>query len=381
MGQAEVNSLFRDLVSNAKQLEESFDLSYQFTAKGSAKFTGCGPGACRVTVIVNSRFVGKDLEAPKTASATMTVTMTGDGRPVGGCTTTGTLPVNATGQLSCTNTSPAWTSWYLRARNQRGTHVYAAQAEVLARAMTRVQVQRIVDELQEWLDDALSRLQPTPSPTPTAGPVPSSSASPAPITPSPSSTRAACLVSRPSGAKSSGGGWILNTTQPVTHRNKTTAPAGRPGARATQATACLTKPRGQGSAAQGDITGWQDAQIFAAANGGGRLARCHLVANILGGKGIAVNLVPCWQVGMNTGTPSMRTYESDTQAAVGRLTTGEAVYYQVTPHYRDATSTIPKSVTMSATVQMSNGMTRPLFSGVVIPNDRTVGGRLLNLGN
>ncbi|MFG1723108.1 DNA/RNA non-specific endonuclease [Micromonospora chalcea] len=119
---------------------------------------------------------------------------------------------------------------------------------------------------------------------------------------------------------------------------------GGPGARASQATACITKPAAKGTPAQGDITGWQDAQSFTARNGGGGLARCHLVANVLGGKGIAANLVPCWQVGMNTGTPSMRTYEQTAQTAVGRLTAGEAVYYEVTAQYRDATSTIPTSV-------------------------------------
>ncbi|MFG1884043.1 DNA/RNA non-specific endonuclease [Micromonospora sp. NPDC049102] len=375
MGQAEVDALFRDLTGKAKELESSFDLSYQFTAKGNARFTGCGPGACRITVTISSRFVGKDLQTPKSASATMTVTMTGDGRPVGGCATTGTLPVNATGQLSCTNVSPTWTSWYLRARAQRGAHVYAAQAQVLARAVTRVQVQRILDELQEWLDDARTRLQPTPTAAPSA------SASPAPATVSPSPSRSTCVSSRPPGAQGSGGGWIVNTTQPVANRNKTTTPPGGPGARASQATACITRPAAKGTAAQGDITGWQDAQSFAARNGGGSLARCHLVANVLGGKGIAANLVPCWQVGMNTGTPSMRTYEQTAQTAVGRLNAGEAVYYEVTAQYRDATSTIPTSVTMSATVQKADGTTQPLFSGSMVPNNRTVNGAVVNLGN
>ncbi|WCN04506.1 hypothetical protein [Streptomyces sp. M92] len=43
-----------------------------------------------------------------------------------------------------------------------------------------------------------------------------------------------------------------------------------------------------------------------------------LIANILGGKGRTLdggqnNVVPCWQVGMKTGTPSMRSFESEAQ--------------------------------------------------------------------
>ncbi|MEU6934457.1 hypothetical protein AB0A05_35650 [Streptomyces sp. NPDC046374] len=87
LDQSEVDALFGDLVNNTRQLaKRSVDLSYQFNAM-------------------------------------MTVSMTGSGTPVGGCATSDTLPVNSTGSLSCTNTSPAWASWY-SARSQRGTHVY-----------------------------------------------------------------------------------------------------------------------------------------------------------------------------------------------------------------------------------------------------------------
>lgn len=196
---------------------------------------------------------------------------------------------------------------------------------------------------------------------------------------------AACLTNEPAGAVASGGGWINNTTEPVAHRNKTTTPPDGPGARPTLATACLTNPLGTGSDATGDITGWQDAQLFVATNAPGTaIARCHLIANILGGKGQILdggqaNLVPCWQVGMNTGTPSMRTYEAQVQAAVATLGTNDAVYYQVLPNYIDATSTIPWSVDMSATVEHADGTTQPMFSGITILNTQASSG--LNLGN
>ena len=196
----------------------------------------------------------------------------------------------------------------------------------------------------------------------------------------------ACLANQPGNAVPSGDGWIANSTEPVPNRNKTTTPPDPAGLRASTAQACLRTALGTGSSATGDITGWQDAQIFVAANSPGTaIARCHLIANTLGGKGQILdggqaNLVPCWQVGMNTGTPSMRTYEARVKAWATFLTgPNDAVYYEVTPNYKDSTSTIPDGVTMSATLELDNGFQYLLFQNVFIPNTQASSG--LNLGN
>ncbi|WP_223184412.1 DNA/RNA non-specific endonuclease [Streptomyces sp. CBMA152] len=205
--------------------------------------------------------------------------------------------------------------------------------------------------------------------------------------------QASCLASWPTGALPSGAGWIKNTTEPVAHVNKTINPPSQAGTRPTMAQACLGKTLGKGKEATGDITGWQDAQIFArphAAPGTKApygLARCHLIANILGGPGRIWdggqnNLVPCWQVGMNTGTPSMRTYEFEAQRTVALDSFGpnDAIFYQVTPVFRDGTSTIPVGVTMSASIERASGTIEQLFPNVYVPNTKADTG-LLNLGN
>ncbi|MFL5994548.1 MAG: DNA/RNA non-specific endonuclease [Streptomyces sp.] len=200
--------------------------------------------------------------------------------------------------------------------------------------------------------------------------------------------QAPCLANPPTGALPSGTGWIKNTSEAVTHVNKTTTPLGPSGTRPTMAQACLGKTLGKGKEASGDITGWQDAQLFAQANPPVvAQARCHLIANILGGPGRIRdggqnNLVPCWQVGMNTGTPSMRTYEFEAQRTVALDSFGpnDAIFYQVTPVFRDATSTIPVGVTMSANIERANGTTEQLFPNVFVPNTQADTG-LLNLGN
>ncbi|MEV4948990.1 DNA/RNA non-specific endonuclease [Streptomyces sp. NPDC053755] len=194
-----------------------------------------------------------------------------------------------------------------------------------------------------------------------------------------------CLDTTPAGALPNGDGWILNTTEAVLHVNKTTVPLGPPGQRPTRAQACVGRTTTKGTAAQGDITGWQDAQLFRQSTSvTGSLARCHLIANIIGGRGIQTNLVPCWQSGMNTGTPSMRTFEKMAQdlvqGTVAGLGADDGIFYQVTPVYNDENSTIPVGVTMNAQIERANGTTEELFPNVYIPNTRgdTL---LLNLGN
>lgn len=204
--------------------------------------------------------------------------------------------------------------------------------------------------------------------------------------------KAVCRQTLPTGGFTSGNGWVRNTTEPVPHTNKNTTPQGPPGLRASAAQACLGTNTVEGTHAEGDITGWGDAAEFRTANGQtAGLARCHLIAHILGGTGEKndggpANLVPCWQVGMNTGTPSMRTYEALAQNAVkavkdgGILGPNDAVFYQVTPEYHDSTSTIPHRVLMSARVERSDGKSQPLFPDVYIDNTQGKTG-LLNLGN
>ncbi|WP_411144391.1 DNA/RNA non-specific endonuclease [Streptomyces sp. x-80] len=199
-----------------------------------------------------------------------------------------------------------------------------------------------------------------------------------------------CLNTTPAGSLPNGDGWILNSAEPVPHVNKTITPIGLAGARPTQAQACLGRATVKGTAASGDITGWRDAQKFNTDNPPtSSQARCHLIANILGGKGQIRdggqnNLVPCWQSGMNTGTPSMRTYETMAQnmikGDVGLFGADDAIFYQVTPVYKDATSTIPVGVTMKANIERANGATEELFPNVYVPNTKGNTG-LLNLGN
>ncbi|WP_037862216.1 DNA/RNA non-specific endonuclease [Streptomyces sp. NRRL S-340] len=201
--------------------------------------------------------------------------------------------------------------------------------------------------------------------------------------------QASCLNDQPpAGALPNGDGWFKNTTEPVALVNQTDPTSG-PGQRPTQAQACLGRNTGRGTGTSDPVTGMKDAEAFKKANNVTyQLARCHLIANILGGQGTSAltryNLVPCWQSGMNTGTPSMRTFETKAQdlikGPIAAFGANDALFYQVTPVYKDTNSTIPTGVTMNATIQRADGTTEELFPNVYVTNTYQNTGSL-NLGN
>ncbi|WP_392973006.1 DNA/RNA non-specific endonuclease [Streptomyces sp. LN245] len=203
--------------------------------------------------------------------------------------------------------------------------------------------------------------------------------------------QADCLKDpKPVNAFPNGNGWFWNTTEAVPLVNQSD-PAGGGGYRPTRAQACLGLKTRTGTGTSNPVTGMKDAEAYAKANNlTYDQSRCHLIASVLGGKGTSkltrFNLVPCWQSGMNTGTPSMRTYESIAENLIKGKTPGlvlgtnDAIFYQVTPVYKDANSTIPVGVTMNADIQRANGTTEELFPNVYVTNTYTNTG-LHNLGN
>lgn len=168
----DVEKTYATLIEQARQLTGAIDTSYRFDLKGKASFRGCGPGSCTVAQMVTTTFSSKNVETPSSIAVDVTVTMTGDGRPVGGCKTARTAKVNATAALSCTNVSPAWRAFYVRARATRGVHVYAAQVRVVAKATTKAKVEKSIDQLRKLLE--LYRSQQENQPQPSAQPSTSS---------------------------------------------------------------------------------------------------------------------------------------------------------------------------------------------------------------
>lgn len=199
-----------------------------------------------------------------------------------------------------------------------------------------------------------------------------------------------CLnTPRPAGSVDDGDGWFKNdkTAVPLVNQSEDTGVSGE---RPALARACVRKNRGTGTGTSNPVTGMKDAEKYKSDNGlTYQQARCHLIPEVLGGQGTSAvtrfNLVPCWQSGMNTGTPSMRSYETMAEKLVKGTSvlsfgTDDALLYEVTPVYRNANSTIPTGVVMSAEVQRPNGTVEELFPDVYVTNTYKNTG-LYNLGN
>ena len=188
------------------------------------------------------------------------------------------------------------------------------------------------------------------------------------------------------GGQNDGSGWILNRSQGVDHVNKDTSPKGGRGIRAEDGVACLTADHDKKrDGTKGlKITGYQDASRELTTYTrqhlvpGKELARCHVIADILGGLPAGKNLFPCYQVGLNTGLVSMKSpFEDLVRAIAGELpaNSGAAVLYLVTLNYKSAESTVPEGVFLNAELQEPGGVTYPIFQeGDYLDNIRLGGG-------
>ncbi|MFE7488598.1 LamG-like jellyroll fold domain-containing protein [Kitasatospora sp. NPDC057541] len=196
-----------------------------------------------------------------------------------------------------------------------------------------------------------------------------------------------CLGRRPAGAVSDNGGqggWIdYWNLEPVIDPS---APAGAPSVmRPTGVNACLVgAPSGRrGTRADGNITGWSEAQAIASAAGipsaSNPLARCHLIARTFGGSGTeGKNLAPCFQQGANVGEMnSFREFEKHVEDV---LREKQIVDYTVIPLYYTPASTIPYGFSLTAYSQFRNGIP-DMMEYSYVDNSRLYNGATVHLGN
>jgi hypothetical protein len=115
--------------------------------------------------------------------------------------------------------------------------------------------------------------------------------------------------------------------------------------RASGAQACYSDKSqllGGSAAARIDIAGYQGLR-----DSGYNVSRCHVIAGALGGDGsMANNLFPCAQNPTNSSN-MWHQFESLVRQQVRSLVPGQWLYYNVTPLYRGAASSVPYGVAMS----------------------------------
>jgi|GEM_PF-6643456 len=102
MSEQDLLDALEELTSNVEQLTEAVDTSIQFNLQGSAN-VACSPGGCSVTANVTSSVTSNKKLTGGEVNATLTATVSINGRPGGSCTSAGKLPLNGAGQISCQN--------------------------------------------------------------------------------------------------------------------------------------------------------------------------------------------------------------------------------------------------------------------------------------
>jgi hypothetical protein len=151
MTPSDQDQVYENLKTQTEQLNEAIDTRVKFELNGDVTFGPCGPLECTVIASVSNTVTAKAMQSAQ-IHAEMTVTMTGDGAPVGGCTADSDLPPDASAELSCVNTDPAWESFYARATAPSETstvHPYVAIAEVVARAIVTADIVELESELEQ----------------------------------------------------------------------------------------------------------------------------------------------------------------------------------------------------------------------------------------
>ncbi|MFF9313438.1 DNA/RNA non-specific endonuclease [Streptomyces sp. NPDC014748] len=296
----------------------------------------------------------------------LTATVRLDGRAAGTCSATGRLPLDAPGDVTCTDAEagPLFASVEAAKRREAGARARISGApepySVHATADTVVRVLAEVDTsaLEQAQRRDEEQLAQAPSPAESAARAASA----------PSGDRNAdrpldCAHRMPKGAVRSGKGWILNT-------------AGANG-RTETGEACLKEPPNNSDSAPGapkekkpDPVGYPEARAEVLRLGLApeqKLSRCHIIAARFGGSNkLKTNLSPCGQLLANNSGLGMSHFEIEVAGDIAKEPDG-SVRYLVEPVFRAPDSSIPRWFSMIAVFYSPAGIPEHVLSRTV-PN-------------
>ncbi|QTD97053.1 DNA/RNA non-specific endonuclease [Streptomyces cyanogenus] len=335
----------------------------------SCSATGCEVGS-HITGVFPSREARKRITSGR-VTVELTATVTIEGRPAGTCTATEELPLDSTGDITC-SAADAGAVFAEReaekkqqaeseSRAQGGTPVpfdLHYTADTYVRVLAQVDVAAVQQALEQ--EEELTREAPAPADV-------VERAAPA----QDDDEARDCTRSRPDKAVDNGAGWILNTLG-TNHRSET-------------GQACLKNPPNNSSReAKTDPVGYREAQAKVRSLGRepeADLARCHIVAARFGGSNkLAANLSPCGQLVTNNGPLGMSAFENQVAEELARQPSG-SVRYLVEPFFASARSSIPKGFVMIAIAYTPDGFPNEVVSRSVLNVVESAGGTLTNLGD
>lgn len=145
LSQAETEELLKRMQDKVRELKHSIDSQVRFALTGSVTLAPCGTSGCTARVSISNSVSSSSpyVSVNRPVTATVTVNMTLDGRPVASCSNPVTMRPNGTASTSCS------ASYYIPpARNPTTHHVYA-RAHAVAQAVATADINRMVADLKQ----------------------------------------------------------------------------------------------------------------------------------------------------------------------------------------------------------------------------------------
>ncbi|MER5852610.1 hypothetical protein ABT126_37875 [Streptomyces sp. NPDC002012] len=139
-------SFQREVEKNVKELGNSIDLGVNFSVSGNVTLSPCSTSGCVANVTINNSITpGPDVRPAGDVSAEVTISVTLDGRPVGQCSQSVSMPPNGSARVSCPG------NFYIPPSRNPRTHMVRAEAQAVARAMVQKEIKRVLSDVaRDW---------------------------------------------------------------------------------------------------------------------------------------------------------------------------------------------------------------------------------------
>lgn len=169
LSNTEVEDFYRRLDQRIRELKNSVDSQVRFSLDGSITLAPCSASGCTANVRLSNRVdsASQYLAVRLPVTASITIRMTLDGRPIANCVTTKTMQPNGSASATCRAAYVIPPS-----RNPR-RHLVEAQFSAVARAVAQADITKLAADVKKELE-AARRSRPStptpPAPTVSAGP-------------------------------------------------------------------------------------------------------------------------------------------------------------------------------------------------------------------
>jgi hypothetical protein len=142
---AQTDQLFDQLEAKTRTLSDAVDADVSFALNGSATLEPCGDFGCQADVTLTNEVAADSPAARRSGqvTASITVSMSLDGRPVRTCAQNRTMPPNGSTSLTC------YAAYTIAPATGPTTHSVYALARAVARAVVAADIPGLVTNLRE----------------------------------------------------------------------------------------------------------------------------------------------------------------------------------------------------------------------------------------